>query len=62
MGDEKLIAAVLTAGVLIRMPGAGAASGEPEKDRSARATEAVESYCAVRKALRLAMQAGKVPG
>jgi hypothetical protein len=61
MGDETLIAAVLTAGVLIRMPGAGAASGEPEADRAARAAEAVECYCAVLKALRLAMQAGRVP-
>ncbi len=59
MGDESMVAAVLTAGVLIRMPGASPISGRPEADRAARATEAVECYCAVLKALRLAMEAGK---
>ena len=57
--DENLLAAVLTAGVLIRMPGASPISGDPERDRAARATEAVETYCAVLKALRLAMKAGQ---
>jgi hypothetical protein len=59
VNDEALVAAILTAGALIRMPGTGAASGNPEADRAARATEAVECYCAVLKALRLAMEAGR---
>ncbi len=60
MDDEALVAAVLTAGVLMRMPGTGPVFGEPERDRASRATEAVEYYCAVLKALRVAMRAGLV--
>jgi len=57
MEDDALIAALLTAGVLIRMPGSGTVSGDPERDRAARAAEAVESYFAVLRALRLARKA-----
>ncbi len=57
MNEDAIVAAILTNGVLIRMPGAGAVSGEPERDRAARATEAVESYFAVLKALMLAKKA-----
>lgn len=57
MHEDAIVAAILTAGVLIRMPGAGAVSGEPERDRTARATEAVESYFAVLKALTVAKKA-----
>jgi len=57
MEDDALIAAILTAGVLIRMPGAGAISGDPERDREARAAEAVESYYTVLRALRVAKRA-----
>jgi hypothetical protein len=53
MNEDAIVAAILTAGVLMRMPGASSISGEPERDRTARATEAVESYCAVLKALML---------
>jgi len=59
MTDDALLAAILTAGVLIRMPGAGSISGDPSRDRAARAAEAVESYFAVLKALQLAKKAGK---
>lgn len=51
MNEDAIVAAILTAGVLIRMPGAGSISGAPERDRAARAAEAVESYYAVLKAL-----------
>jgi hypothetical protein len=61
MNEDAVVAAILTAGVLMRMPGAGSISGAPERDRTARATEAVESYCAVLEALTLAKKAGQVP-
>jgi len=57
MNEDAIVAAILTAGVLIRMSGAGAVSGEPERDRTARATEAVESYFAVLRALTTAKKA-----
>lgn len=57
MQEDVVVAAILTAGVLIRMPGAGAVSGAPERDRAERATEAVESYFTVLKALRMAKKA-----
>ena len=57
MEDDAVVAAILTAGVLIRMPGTGTISGDPERDRAARAAEAVESYYAVVRALRLAKKA-----
>jgi len=59
MDEDAIVSAILTAGVLIRMPGAGTVSGAPEKDKTARATEAVETYCAVLKALRVAQRAAK---
>jgi hypothetical protein len=58
MNEDALVAAILTAGVLIRMPGTGTISGTPERDRAARATEAVESYYAILNALALAKRAG----
>jgi hypothetical protein len=57
MDDDVLIAAILTAGVLIRMPGSGTVSGDPQRDRDARAAEAVESYYSVLRALKLAKKA-----
>ena len=57
MNEDAVVAAILTAGVLIRMPGAGAVSGAPERDRTERATEAVESYFTILKALTLAKRA-----
>lgn len=59
MNEDSIVAALLTAGVLIRMPGAGAVSGAPERDRTERATEAVETYFAVLKALGLAKKAAR---
>jgi len=59
MNEDALVAAIITAGVLIRMPGAGAVSGAPERDRAARATEAVETYYAVLKALIMAKKVAK---
>jgi len=56
MNSEETVAAILTAGMLMRMPTSGV-SGSPERDRALRATEAVESYFAVLKALRVARQA-----
>jgi hypothetical protein len=58
MDEDAVVAAILTAGVLIRMPGTGSISGAPERDRGARAAEAVESYCEVLAALKLAKKAG----
>ncbi len=60
MKDEALalVAAILTAGVLMRMPGTGALFGDPDRDRAARATEAVQYYCEVLKGLCLATEAG----
>jgi hypothetical protein len=60
MNEDAVVAAILTAGVLIRMPGAGSISGTPERDRAARATEAVQSYCAVLNALLLAKKSGAI--
>jgi len=60
MNEDAIVAAILTAGVLMRMPGAGTISGVPERDRVARATEAIESYCAVLQALTVAKRAGAV--
>jgi hypothetical protein len=57
MDDNALIAAILTAGVLIRMPGTGTISGDPQRDTAARAAEAVESYYAVLRALKVAKKA-----
>ncbi len=57
MNDDAIVAAILTAGVLIRMPGAGSISGAPERDRMTRATEAVESYWTVLKALKFSKKA-----
>jgi hypothetical protein len=53
MNEDAIVAAILTTGVLARMPGSGS-SGVPERDRALRATEAVEAYLAVLKALRVA--------
>ena len=36
MGEESMVAAALTAGVLIRMPGASPISGQPEAEREIR--------------------------
>jgi hypothetical protein len=57
MENDALIAAILTAGVLIRMPGSGTVSGDPQRDRQARAAEAVESYFAILRALQVARKA-----
>lgn len=55
MDEDAVVAAILTAGVLMRMPPSGT-SGVPERDRALRATEAVEAYLAVLKALRMAQK------
>ncbi len=60
MNQDALVAAILTAGVLIRMPGTGVVSGNPEADRAGRAAEAVECSCAVLRALQVAMRSGEV--
>ncbi len=60
MDQEALVAAILTAGMLIRMPGTSVVSGNPEADRAGRAAEAVECYCAVVRALQVATRSGGV--
>ncbi len=57
MNEDAIVAAILTAGVLMRMPGSSTISGIPERDRAARAAEAVESYYAVLKALMVSKKA-----